>query len=475
MGQRSGPRKTKIVATLGPACDGPGVLAALLEAGVNVFRVNLSHGDRSSHRERLDRARAAAGRAGAPVAVLVDTRGIEVRTGPVAGGAVELRDGAALVLRDEPGVGDASSVHLDLPGFSGQLAPGHRVLVDDGRIALRVLRTAPGRAECRVEVGGVLRDRRGVNFPDCEIRREDQPQRDREDLGLARDLGADYVAASFVQRADDIRRLRTLAAEAGFPVPLIAKIESRSGVKHLGAIVEEADGTMVARGDLGVELPLERVPILQKRLIAATVTRGKPVITATQMLDSMERNPTPTRAEVSDVANAILDGTSAVMLSGETAVGRHPVEAVRTLAAVAREAEAALEEFGALQHIRPSPAHRVADAVSQAAITMAHSLGAAGIVTLTETGFTSRSISKYRPRCPILAVTVDRVVSRRLALNWGVTPLHYQGRRDDETMIRFALDRARELGHAREGDLMVATAGRPRQAGSTDLIRVVRV
>jgi len=474
VGERLGPRKTKIVATLGPACDEPEVLAALLREGANVFRLNLSHGDRKSHRERVERARSVAARAGAPVAFLVDTRGIEVRTGPVVGGAVELPTGTTFVLREEPGVGDAASVYVDLPGFAGQLAPGQRVLVDDGRIALRVLRVASGRVDCRVEVGGLLRDRRGVNCPDCELRREDQPERDRQDLELARELGADYVAASFVQRTDDLRRLRDLAGEVGFPVPLIAKIENRAGVQHLGAIVEEADGTMVARGDLGVELPLERVPVIQKRLIAATVTRGKPVITATQMLDSMERNPSPTRAEVSDVANAILDGTSAVMLSGETAVGRHPVEAVRVLAAVAREAESVLGEFGTLQHIQPSPSNRVADSVSQAAITMAHGLGAAGIVTLTETGFTSRSISKYRPRCPIFAVTVDRAVSRRLALNWGVTPFHYEGPRDDEAMIRFALDRVRELGHAREGELLVATAGRPQQAGSTDLIRVVR-
>jgi pyruvate kinase len=295
----------------------------------------------------------------------------------------------------------------------------------------------------------------------------------REDLLFAVEHDIDYIAASFVRTARDVQEIRQLLADHGAEIPVIAKIENKDAVENLDEIVDSANGTMVARGDLGVELPLQRVPLVQKQIIRATVGDGKPVITATQMLDSMERNPIPTRAEVTDVANAILDGTSAIMLSGETAIGSYPVEAVRTMAAIATEAEGSLREYGHLQQIRSEPTHVVTEAVSQAAITMANHLDAAAILTLTESGFTSRAISKYRPHCPILAISVSERVVRRLALNWGVTALLYHGERDDEAMLRFGIQRGRELGFVRADDVVVATAGVSRRTGSTNLIRVL--
>jgi len=297
----------------------------------------------------------------------------------------------------------------------------------------------------------------------------------REDLQFAIEHDIIYIAASFVRSASEVFEIRSLLEEQGASIPIIAKIENREGVENLDEIVAAADGTMVARGDLGVEMPVQEVPIIQKKIIRTTVMNGKPVITATQMLDSMIRNPIPTRAEVSDVANAILDGTSAVMLSGETAAGAYPVEAVRTMATLALQAEAHLNEYGHLQQILSEPTHVVTEAVSQAAIAMANHLEAAAIVTLTETGFTSRSMYKHRPDCPILAITVSPDVVRKLAMNWGVTAMLYEGERSDEEMVRFAVRRGRELGYIRAGDVVVATAGIDQVHGSTNTIRVITV
>jgi pyruvate kinase len=314
-----------------------------------------------------------------------------------------------------------------------------------------------------------------VNLPDTPLNLESMTPENEEDLRFAVANDVTYLAASFVRHAADVERIRSFLAAEGSSIPIIAKIENRSGVEHMDEIVAAADGAMVARGDLGVEIPLEQVPIIQKLIIRTTVGSGKPVITATQMLDSMERSQRPTRAEVSDVANAILDGTSAVMLSGETAAGAYPVEAVSTMAKIAREAEASLAEFGMLQNIRAHPSNVVTEAVAQAALTMANHLDAAAVVVLSETGFTARSISKYRPRCPILAVTVSAAVVRRLSMNWGVTAVLFEGERSDEAMLSFALARGRGLGCIAGGDVVIATAGVDRKTGSTDSIRVLSV
>jgi pyruvate kinase len=293
------------------------------------------------------------------------------------------------------------------------------------------------------------------------------------ELSFACENDVDYIAASFIQSADDIHKMREILTEHGVSIPIIAKIENKAGVASLDEIVEAADGVMVARGDLGVELPLADVPSTQKKIIRMTVSNGKPVITATQMLASMEHNPKPTRAEASDVANAILDGTSAVMLSGETAAGKYPLQAVKTMATVALRAEASLSEYGYLQKIKPNPSNLVTEAISQATVSMTAHLKAAAIVSLTETGYTSRQISKYRPDCPILAITASPVVVRKLAMNWGVIPVLYGGEPTDNARIDFGIARARELLNIGAGDILVVVAGQHQKAGGTDLIRVI--
>ncbi|MCC6201783.1 MAG: pyruvate kinase [Gammaproteobacteria bacterium] len=470
-------KKTKIVATIGPACDDEAVMREMMLAGVDVVRLNLSHGQFDEHVARIEKIRAAATATGAKIAIMADTRGREIRTGELDGGSVLLERGQEFALLTTLGVGNAAGVSISHATLHQYVQPGQRVLLDDGRIELRVLRVAGDVILCRVEDGGMLRNRKGVNLPDTSGVFEAMDSDVAGDLEFAAANGVDYVAASFINTAADIVTMRDRLRRLGADTPIIAKIESRGGVENLASIIEVADGAMVARGDLGVEIDLAQGPIIQKRIIRMTVTNGKPVITATQMLDSMERNPRPTRAEVSDVANAILDGSSAVMLSGETAVGAYPIQAVKTMVRLALEAEAGLRDYGFLQQILPHPANVVTEAIAQASITMANHLKAGAIIALTETGFTSRQISKYRPDCHILAVTSSPTVERRLALNWGVLPIHFPGERDgdDEAKIAFAIAHARSAGYLRLGDIVVVTAGSHRQSGSTDLIRVLTV
>jgi pyruvate kinase len=466
-------RKTKLVATLGPACDAPEQLADLIRGGMNVARLNFSHGSHEEHRKRLEALRQAAAEIDANVAVMLDTKGVKIRTGLIEGGAAQLADGQAFTLYTDGRAGNAAGVSVSYPGIEDELQPGSTILLHDGAIELRVSSIRKGEIGCEILRGGRLEDRKGVNLPGVSLGGRALLRESRADLLFAIEHDVDYVAASFVRSADDVLEIRRFLEDHGAQIPIIAKIENEAAVRNLETIVAVANGTMVARGDLGVEMPLEDVPIVQKRIIRTTVMNGKPVITATQMLDSMERNLLPTRAEVSDVANAILDGTSAVMLSGETAIGAYPVEAVRTMSALALRAEESFRDYGHLQKIRSEPTHVVTEAVSQAAITMAHHLDAAAVITLTESGFTSRAISKYRPDCPILAVTASKRVMRKLALNWGVTAVLFEGERSDEAMIAHGIRRGRELGCIERGDVVVATAGVNRRSGSTNLIRVV--
>jgi pyruvate kinase len=469
-------RKTKVIATIGPASDSLETLKAMIRAGMNVARLNFSHGSHAEHRKRLELIRQASAELGANTAILLDTKGAEIRTGRLESGEVTLTKGQPFALYSGPArTGDANGVWISFAEIGDEVGPGSKVLLDDGVIELAVRRVEPGVVHCEVARGGRLGDRKGVNLPGATLSRPAMTPENRQDLLFAIEHEIDYIAASFVRSAADVVEIRRILEERGARIPIIAKIENKEGVARLDEIVREADGTMVARGDLGVEIPLEELPALQKRIIYATVRSGKPVITATQMLDSMERNPRPTRAEVSDVANAILDGTSVVMLSGETAIGAYPVEAVRTMATLALRAEESLPVYGHLQHTLSEPAHKLTDAVSQAAITMAQHLDAAAIVTLTETGFTSRSISKFRPQCPILAITVSPDVVRKLSMNWGVTALLFDGDRSDDEMLRFAIRRARQLGYVARGDVVVATHGVDQQTRSTNMIQVMTV
>ncbi|HSJ49633.1 MAG TPA: pyruvate kinase, partial [Gammaproteobacteria bacterium] len=400
-------RKTKIVATIGPACDTPDLLKAMLLAGMNVARINLSHGSFEEQGERVHRLRAAAEALDLPLAIMIDTRGIEIRTGRLAEPSVLLEPGNRFTLHTKPHLGDANGVSVSYQKLAREVKPGTPILIDDGAIEMKVEAVEEDLIHCRVIHGGHLGNSKSVNLPDTELSLSVVDPESREDvvreMRFACEHDVDYIAASFVQNAADIEGMRAILAENNINIPIIAKIENKAGVANLEAIIEAADGLMVARGDLGVELPLADVPGTQKKMIRMTVMKGKPVITATQMLASMEWNPKPTRAEASDVANAILDGTSAVMLSGETAVGKYPVESVHTMAVLAQRAETHLQEYGYLQKMQPSPSDVVTEAVGQAAVAMAAQLKAAAIFSLTESGLTSRLVSKHRPDCPILA------------------------------------------------------------------------
>lgn len=470
-------RKTKIVATVGPACDDLATLSKMIGAGMTVARLNLSHGSIEEHATRVQRIREAAQLLDANVAVMVDTRGIEIRTGKMARGTVQLRSGDRFALHTDECEGNADGVSVSYRRLAEEVRPGAVVLIDDGAIELEVESSDGESLQCRVVHGGELGSRKSVNLPDSRLSISSLSPESRADvvreLSFAVENEVDYIAASFIQTADELHRMRELLSEQGQQIPIIAKIENKIGVENLEAIVDAADGLMVARGDLGVELPLAEVPGTQKRMIHLTVSRGKPVITATQMLASMEHNPRPTRAEASDVANAILDGTSAVMLSGETAVGRYPVEAVATMAELALRAEAHLAEYGYLQRIQPGTSETVTEAVGQAAVAMANQLEATAIVSLTETGSSPRLVSKHRPHCPILAITASARVARRLAMNWGVIPVLYAGARTDEAKIGFAIDWARQRQIVEDGDVIVSTAGYAQKAGGTDLLRVI--
>ena len=472
-------RKTKIVATIGPACESRDKLVAMIKAGMNVARLNLSHGTHDEHRQRIRQLREAAEQAGTQIAIMIDTRGIEIRTGTLKDGPVDLKPGNVFTLYTDDHSGDGDGVSITYRKLAEEVTHGTPILLDDGSIELEVRETDNGEIRCVVIHGGRLSDSKSVNLPDTRLTLSAVSPENREDvvreLGFAAENDVDYIAASFIQTADDVYKMREILIEKNVNIPIIAKIENKAGVTNLEEIVGAADGIMVARGDMGVELPLADVPATQKNIIRTTVSSGKPVITATQMLASMERKPVPTRAEVSDVANAILDGTSAVMLSGETAIGNFPIEAVKTMATVASRAEASLSEYGYLQKIIPNPSNIITETVGQAAVSMATNLNAAAIICLTERGFTSRLISKYRPACTILAITSSAVVARKLSMNWGVIPLLYTGTPSDEARIEFAISRARELGYVSEQDIVIVTAGQYQRAGGTDTIRVIKV
>ncbi|MBX2869729.1 MAG: pyruvate kinase [Acidiferrobacterales bacterium] len=468
-------RKTKVIATIGPACDDTDTLVKMIQAGMNVARLNMSHGNAESHAATLQRVQEAANIAGTTVAIMVDNRGREIRTCKVESDAVMLERHQKFSLYGDNRLGNSEGVSLTFDRFHHHAQPGERVLIDDGQIELVVESVDDEAARCKVICGGQLKNSKGVNFPDNTSALDDIEHDDSLEVDFAASHKVEYFAASFIRNAAEINALRTRFDEHSVEIGIIAKIENREGVENIEEIVEASDGVMVARGDLGVELNMGEGPKIQKQIIRATVSRGKPVITATQMLDSMERNPRPTRAEVNDVANAIFDGSSAVMLSGETAAGSRPVESVKTMATLALEAESGLKNYGFLQSIEPNPSNEVTEAVAQASITMANHLNAAAIIALTETGFTSRLISKYRPESPILAITTSPVVVQKLSMNWGVLPMLYDGKGDDEDKIRFAIENGKQLGYLFSGDLLILTAGNTRQAGSTDLIRVLSV
>ena len=470
---RTALRRTKIVATIGPATQDADVLRSLIEAGATTLRLNFSHGTYEDHQRSVRLIRQVSFELNQPVGILQDLQGPKIRLGRFADGSIHLNKGDKFTLtsRALPGTQSISSVTYE--PLAQEVPNGATILLDDGKVEMKVeaIDKEQNELHCRVVVGGVLSNNKGVNFPGVYLSIKALTDKDRKDLLFGLNQGVDWVALSFVRNPQDVLEIKELIANAGKRVPVIVKIEKHEAIEQMDAILSLSDGVMVARGDLGVELPPEEVPILQKRLINTSNRLGIPVITATQMLDSMVNNPRPTRAEVSDIANAILDGTDAVMLSNETAVGKHPVEAVATMARVALRTEQ--ENFAhEAQDMVGSP-RSIPNAISQAVARIASQLNASAIMTLTKSGATARNVSKFRPKTPILAVTPHVSVSRQLQLVWGVRPLVVLDLPSASQTFQAAMNVAQEKGFLREGDLVVMTAGTLQGiSGSTDLIKV---
>jgi pyruvate kinase len=466
------PRRTKIVATIGPASGTVEGVSALVGAGMNAARLNLSHGSREEHAEGARLVREAEASSGRPLALIADLQGPKLRIGELAG-PVTLTRGDEIVV-----VGEESSRNGELPiqpSVIGEvLQPGHEVLIDDGLIRLRVERVKAGRAECAVLAGGVVSAHKGVNVPGVPVPIPSLTRKDLDDLEFALELDVDYIALSFVRSAADVRDLKDLVAQAGSKASVIAKIEKSEAIDALEAVLEETDAVMVARGDLGVEIGPELVPLLQKRIIVAALARGKPVITATQMLETMIHQPEPTRAEASDVANAILDGTSAVMLSGETAIGEFPIEAVATMDRIARAVEPSLGYRHQLPEASENPT--VGQAMSNAACDLAETLQASAMLVPTFSGRTASAVARLRPRRPVLGLTHHEYAWRQMALEWGVIPLRIPECADVEELWQRSVEAARESGVVRRGDRVVITAGTAVNIpGSTNVIKVESV
>lgn len=470
-------RRTKIVATIGPASESPEMLRRLVHAGMDVARLNLSHGGRDALEARLRRVLAVRAESPhRPLGILVDTRGPEIRIDAFRDGGVTLVAGQTFTLYPGPRPGDAQGVGVSYARLHADVAAGQSVLLDDGNLTLRVEAVVGDAVRCTVECGGVLVSGKKVNLPGVALALPPLHEEDALDLCLAVELGADFVAASFINTADDVLAVRrVLEGIGGAHLAVIAKIETQQGVQHADEILRASDGLMVARGDLGVELPAEEVPLVQKDLIVKCVEAGKPVITATQMLESMVVKSRPTRAEASDVANAIFDGSDAVMLSAETAVGQYPLEAVRTMARIAERTEQALPFRERLAR-RAATATTVTDAISYATALAAQTLGAAAIVTVTETGLTARMVAKYRPRNLILAATAELGVCHQLSVVWGVQPLMVVRQDSIEDTMAAAVRGALEGQAIHDGDLIVITAGTPAGLhGTTNMLQVQTV
>ncbi|MBR5546798.1 MAG: pyruvate kinase [Clostridia bacterium] len=467
-------RKTKIVCTMGPATNDDSVLRELMVSGMNVARLNFSHGDHEYHLSNMNRIRRISAELGKPVAIMLDTRGPEIRLELFENHKVELKKGQTFTLCMESISGNeerASITYKDLPG---DVREGTTILIDDGLVSMTVRSVTPQEIVCVVNNDGVVSDRKGINVPDVDLSMPYLSQKDREDIAFGVRNGIDFVAASFARTSEDILEVRRLFSQEGRSnVNIIAKIENMQGVQNIDEILRVSDGIMVARGDLGVEIPLEQVPVIQKMLIRKAYSSGKPVITATQMLDSMMKNPRPTRAESTDVANAIYDGTSAIMLSGETAAGAYPIEAVRTMAKIALSAEADINYAKRFKEREDEGTPDVTNAISHATCTSAQDLGAAAIITVSKSGRTAKMISKYRPSCPIICCTTDETVCRQLNLSWGVTPLMIGEAENTDDLFELAVQAGEDAGLLHDGELVVMTAGVPLGvSGTTNLMKV---
>ncbi len=464
--------RTKIVCTIGPSSASPQALARLVDAGMDVARLNFSHGTHREHEAVIAALRDLAGSCRRPIAILQDLSGLKIRIGEVAGGPVRLSAGSAFTLTTRPVPGDAREVSVSFPDLPRSVRPGDRLLLSDGEIELCAEEVGATDILCRVVAGASLSSHKGISLPTGSVAAAGLTAKDREDLAFGIAQGVDYVALSFVRTAEDVRLARAFMSERGATIPIVAKIEKHEALAAIDAILGEADGLMVARGDLGVETPLEHVPLLQKMLIEKANRAGKPVITATQMLLSMVESPRPTRAEVGDVANAILDGTDAVMLSEETASGKYPAEAAATMRRIAEDTEAAFPFEQWMRRFEDRSVQGLPEAVAGAACELAEHIGARVIVAWTESGATARLVAKHRPRSPILALSTVPATARRLALVWGVIPVLAEAGESTDAMLEAAPGIAVACGLLHPGENAVITAGIPMGvAGSTNLIK----
>ncbi len=468
-------RKTKIVCTLGPATDREGVLREMMRAGMNVARFNFSHGTHPEHQARLEVLKALREELNLPVAAMLDTKGPEIRLKSFANGSVALSTGQEFTLTTEDIVGDETRCAITYAELPSDVKEGDTILLDDGLVRLTVLETDSSNIRCRVENDGTMKNNKGVNVPNVRLSMPYMSQRDRDDILFGVEQGFDYIAASFVRTAADVREIRQLLDKHHSNIRIIAKIENQEGVSNLADILAVADGIMVARGDMGVEIDFTEIPIIQKDMIAKCVACGKPVITATQMLDSMIENPRPTRAEITDVANAIYDGTSAIMLSGETAAGKYPVEAVRTMDAIALRTEANIECDMPVRKAKQTKLSITA-ATAHAACTTAMDIGADAILSVSQRGVTAQMVSRFRPSTTVVALLLDPQVQRQMALYWGVEPITMPFASSTDELVDLAVQAAEKAGIVKQGDLVVVTAGVPvGVSGTTNMIRVCQV
>ncbi|WP_453994483.1 pyruvate kinase [Bacillus nitroreducens] len=469
-------RKTKIVCTIGPASESIEKLVALAQAGMNVARLNFSHGDYEEHGARIKNIREASKITGKNIAILLDTKGPEIRTHTMENGAIELVEGSNVILAMDEVIGTPERFSITYSGLMEDVQPGSKILLDDGLIGLEVVEIHHQKREILTKVlnSGTLKNKKGVNVPGVRVNLPGITEKDAKDIVFGIEQDVDYIAASFVRRASDVLEIRELLEENnGEAIQIIPKIENQEGVDNIDEILEVSDGLMVARGDLGVEIPAEEVPLVQKELIKKCNALGKPVITATQMLDSMQRNPRPTRAEASDVANAIFDGTDAIMLSGETAAGTYPVEAVQTMHNIASRTESALVHREILSQRSKLSGITITDAIGQSVAHTALNLDVSAIVTPTESGHTARMISKYRPKAPIIAVTSNDSTTRKLSLVWGVYAQTGNVATSTDEMLDNSVESALNTGIVKPGDLVVITAGVPvGECGTTNIMKV---
>ena len=469
-------RKTKIICTIGPWSENEETLRELMLAGMNVARFNFSHGTHEEQKRKLARVIKISSELNLPVATLLDTKGPEIRLCDFEDGKAELESGQLFILTTEEMLGTKEKASITYKNLKNDIKEGSTILIDDGKIEMTVEKITETEIHCRVVNGGKVSNHKGINAPGAQLSMPFISDVDYKDIKFCAEMGFDFLAASFVRSKEDILEVRKILDEFGSKAQVIAKIENMQGIENLDAILEVSDGIMVARGDMGVEVPLEEVPSLQKMMIKKAVAQGKHVITATQMLESMISNPRPTRAETADVANAIYDGTTAIMLSGESAAGAYPVEAVKTMARIAERTEEDIDYKGRLQKIKTKGEYDVTTAISHATCTTAMDLNATAIITVTMSGFTANMISRYKPGCPIIGCSVNPRVCRQLNLSWGVQPLLMMKEEKADDLFEEAERLAVKSGYLKKGDIAVLTAGVPLGiSGKTNMIRVIEV